>query len=221
MVDRHRSVAVFDLDETLIRCKSMFSFLEFAFSTTETGKQSHLAALAALKVARKNQSREEVNRQFWRLFAGWHLNRLDTLAEDWFASLVQTNPFYPEVLARFRLHQAEGHQTVLLSGSADFIIAPIARLLAPDAVLAIHLIAMPNGTTNGEIEGVQTIGQGKAVALERFLAEGPRGRSVYGYGDHASDLPFLRLCDPAYCVLPTTEPLPGWALGLNRMDIES
>ncbi|MGQ0710032.1 MAG: HAD-IB family hydrolase [Rhodoferax sp.] len=216
-------MAVFDLDETLIRCKSMFSFLEYSLVARlgpEVGGVAYQRALAALEEDRQRLAREDVNRRFWRHFGGWRLEDLAALAQDWFRELVaKTDPFIPETLARWRGHQAAGHQTVLLSGSAEFIVAPVAQALGADAVLAIELAQQADGSASGEIKGIQTIGVGKAKALAGFLALGRQGSQVFGYGDHASDLPFLQLCDHAHCVLAAHTPLPPWALGLERVDV--
>lgn len=214
--------AVFDVDETLIDCKSMFSFLEYALKERvgeAAGSRDYRAALGKLQTARQSQMREAVNRLFYRMFAGWSLDHLALLAEGWFAFGRARSFYVPEVLERFRQHQVDGHQTVLLSGSATFIIAPIARHLGATHTLAVDLVRLADGTTNGQIDGLQTIGAGKATALRRLIENHGLAVRLVGYGDHASDLPFLSMCDEAYCVVSAGEPFPEWASNLKPLEI--
>jgi len=216
------TVAVFDVDETLIRCKSMFSFLEYALVAKRgpaQGGQAYAAILHGLRRARDTLPREAVNRQFYRALAGWDLAELSALAAAWFKDH-QKGLYIPETLARLREHQRLGHKTLLLSGSATFIIAPIAQDLAVDDTLAIALRRMPDGTTDGEIHGIQTIGAGKARALTAYLAQVDPAPDLIGYGDHESDLPFLRLCTRSFLVLPAQSGLPDWAKGLARLETQ-
>ncbi|RMA42672.1 HAD family hydrolase [Rhodophyticola porphyridii] len=216
------SLAVFDVDETLIECKSMFSFLEFAFREVAGdtgGAQAYRAALYELQTARETEPREVVNRLFYRNFSRWSLDQLAELSQEWFARSKARSFYVPEVLNRFRQHQAQGHETVLLSGSANFIVAPIADDLGATGILAIALKRLPDGTTDGQIEGIQTIGEGKAAALRNLIqARGPYVRT-FGYGDHQSDLPFLAICDEAYCAHPADRPAPEWAEAIQSFPI--
>jgi len=212
------TVAVFDVDETLIRCKSMFSFLEFAFTETmgaAEGRRTLSLVLDELREARIKLPREAVNRQFYRALAGWNLCDLEKLAFDWFNGHRKHDLYFPETLARLRWHQSQGHKTVLLSGSARFIIKPIAADLSVDETLAITLNVCSDGTTDGEIDGIQTIGQGKADALIRYLARFDHSPELIGFGDHESDLPFLRICDQRFVIVRRGADLPNWADGLN------
>jgi len=212
-------IAVFDVDETLITCKSMFSFLAFAFRQRygPEGEARCRAALEGLQAARLNLPREEVNRAYYRLFAGWRMEDLRASASAWFLSLDRKSLFIPETLSRYETHVEAGDTTVLLTGSAGFIVAPIAQLLGADVVLAIELAVDPDGITSGEIAGIQTIGQGKAQALcAYFCLEKPL--ETVGYGDHESDLAFLELCDQAFVVTAADRPTPDWAARLNRLD---
>lgn len=218
--DRRLTVAVFDVDETLIRCKSMFSFLEFAFMETmgaAEGRRAYSLVLNELREVRISLPREEVNRQFYRVLAGWSLNHLEKLAFDWFNGHRKHDLYFPETLAQLRWHQQQGHETVLLSGSAKFIIAPIAADLSVDATIAITLRARSDGTTDGEIDGVQTISQGKADALIHYLARFDHSPKLIGFGDHESDLPFLRICNQRFVIIPQGTDLPAWACGLSPL----
>ncbi|OWK25028.1 hypothetical protein AJ87_14830 [Rhizobium yanglingense] len=146
---------------------------------------------------RKTAPREQVNREFYRLFRNTDLNHLRRLARDWFTDEMASNAdlFIPETCRLLEQYRRQGAIIVFLSGSADFIIEPIARHLGGATVLAIHL-ADENGIATGELAGIQTIGAGKREALEAFVRE--NALSLAGsvaFGDHISDLPFLEIVD--------------------------
>ncbi len=221
-MDHKVTIAVFDVDETLIRCKSMFSFLDYALAAkmgAAEGRRAYSALQAAIQQARASLPREAVNRQFYKAFAGWNMEELRALAIAWFRDHKSPDFYIPEALARFRFHQQQGHRTLLLSGSATFILAPIAQDLRADDMLAIALRHQASGMTDGEIEGSQTIGMGKAEALMRYLGQFDSAPHLVGYGDHESDLPFLNLCDRGYVVLPAQAPWPTWAKGLEPLPL--
>lgn len=197
------SLAVFDVDETLIRIKSMFEFLTFALQQREghaTGTKLAQERVADLRKMAQTQRREDVNREFYRTFQGWTVTDVSDLAEQWFASINSDALYHSEVLRRYLAHQRLGHTTVFLSGSASLFLAPLADHLRVDCLLAINMAAR-NGVLTGEIQGIQTIGTGKRDALYQLLGPLKHQTKIFGYGDHASDLPFLEICDHASAIV--------------------
>lgn len=202
-MDQQLTIAVFDVDETLIHCKSMFSFLRFALSSRfgePQGHRKYQAALHRIRLARADMPREAVNRLFYREFNGWNIAELRALSEDWFKKSQDGDFYINEMREKFRAHAEKGDVTVLLSGSAEIIIQPIANDLGATTVIAIRLKELSDGTTDGGIAGIQTIGRGKALALQIFLDSLSWKPRLIGYGDHESDLPFLNMCDEAFVV---------------------
>jgi HAD superfamily hydrolase (TIGR01490 family) len=198
------AIAVFDVDETLIRVKSMFGFLTFALEQrkgTDAGRRDAQEIVAGLRQMAQHMPRNAVNRAFYRHFRNWPEAEIRDLAAAWFASVNCDGLYHPEVLARFREHQRLGHETVLLSGSAKLFLAPLALFLGADLLLAIRLEVAEDGLLTGEITGTQTIGEGKRDALNALLTASGAGAVLHGYGDHVSDRPFLELCDHRTVVL--------------------
>lgn len=218
--------AVFDVDETLIRCKSMFSFLNFCYAEVygpEAGAFAYIEFTENIAAMATSMPREAVNRAFYRVFKGWRRELLAQLARDWFAQELQMGMFHQESLAALRKHQHQGHRIVLLSGSADFILAPLADYLKVEHLLAIHLEQTEFGLLSGEIEGIQTIGAGKRAALEALLAsrQATQPAVLHGYGDHESDAPFLSMCDFKTVVLshPSAPGQAAWCKGWDTIQL--
>jgi len=222
-----RPLAVFDVDETLIWEKSMFSFLRF-FLRSEHGWQAGDAKYkdicAALHSLSAIAPRETVNRAFYEVLKGQKMSHLQAQAEKWFAQIPAQEWFIPEVLATLRVHQQHGHRIALLSGSADFILKPVCDVLAPDDVLAITLEQSEEGICTGQIAGLQTIGAGKTAALQTILDDVDNDPIVssFGYGDHESDAPFLAACDVGFVVTHRgSSKRPDWAQDFHPVFVDS
>lgn len=212
------TAAVFDVDETLIPFKSMFVFLEYAMKSKlgeEQGAQSYRVFRAEIDQYRATFSREEVNRLFYKVFKGWPFAELEQLALSWWRQIPSEQKWISESVEALRSHQRQGHPVVLLSGSAEFILRPVSRDLGTDIILATTLEVLNDGNCSGEIKGIQTIGDGKRQALaqiERILSA---DLTLVGYGDHESDLAFLRYCDKGYVVTAGGGAKPDWSNGLG------
>lgn len=213
-----KTIAVFDVDETIIPMKSMFSFLEFAMKAKmgpDEGVRSYDTFYSEIKTYRASLSRETVNSMFYRVFRDWDLNDLSVLAKRWWDQIPPNARWINETLSALKIHQDAGHPIVLLSGSADFILKPVAEALSADITLAIQLGKTNEGACSGEIVGIQTIGYGKREALMQLECLLEVDAKIVGYGDHVSDLAFLDYCDEAYVIVPNGSQIPDWTHGLS------
>lgn len=198
-MSERRAYAFFDVDGTLLSLKSMFSFQDFFYRRSCGGPTGPLGALRSRLFSarfalyeRTGRDRAYVNRAFYRTFRGRVPAQVQALAERWYGEVRQR----PEVLigsamTAVRTRQAEGCGIVLVSGSLDLILAPLARELGVSHCLATQL-EVRHGRYTGEIAGTQMIGPGKAVAIRAFLAQtGADPAQCFAYGDHHSDIPML------------------------------
>lgn len=195
-------MAVFDFDETLVRGKTMFEFLTYYlvndFGPIEGATRAQ-TEINRLRDLAKHRSRSSVNREFYRFFKGEPKIEIEAAAARWFQTVNGPDFYHQEVLDLYRKHQMDGARMVVLSGSATLFLMPFAAHLGVDHLLAINLEADANGILTGEIDGLQTIGEGKRDALEALLSQMDTQPELFGYGDHQSDFPFLELCDhPAF-----------------------
>ncbi|WP_340676817.1 HAD-IB family hydrolase [Paraglaciecola sp.] len=194
MEKTYHSYAFFDVDETLIKIKSMMSFLQF-FSEHPQGQawvsaQTREAFLAAVK---QSHDRNALNRAYYRLFRAVPASFFYRLAHEW--GEIHTERLDTLLLANsvaaLRAHQQAGRGIVLVSGSFSALLAPIQRALQVDACLTTQIL-VEDGELTGEIGAPQTIGTGKAEAIATFLAaQGICPSLCYAYGDDISDAPML------------------------------
>ncbi|MFJ5925405.1 HAD family hydrolase [Kitasatospora sp. NPDC092948] len=180
------AIAFFDVDETLITVKSMFSFLEFALPAEHRAVEDELTALAAAGVPR-----EETNRRYYRAYRGFSEAELAETGRRWFAERLAAGGLLHEPavreLARLR---AEGCAVALVSGSFRACLDPVAEHLGGAHVLCTTPEVV-DGRYTGEVLST-AIGEGKAQAARDLMAHlGAAPEDCAAYGDHASDLPLL------------------------------
>lgn len=117
---------------------------------------------------------------------------IETLAAPFFDRVVRPR-LSREGLAVLRSHRDRGHHVVLVTGSLDFLIAPLAVHLDVPSVLA----AQPErtgGVYSGRLRPPVPYGDGKRHLIEAFAAEhGLDLAASYAYGDSPGDVDILRL----------------------------
>lgn len=105
-------------------------------------------------------------------------------------------------LAALERHRDSGHHLVLITGSLDFLIAPLAGHLKVDLALA----AIPerrDGFYTGSIVPPYPYGEGKRRLVETFAKEaGIALQDSYAYGDSPGDVDTLRLVGHPLVVNP-------------------
>lgn len=181
-------IAFFDVDETLITIKSMFSFLDFHLASPDHYRR---AAGTLTELAAAGVPREETNRIYYGNYSGRREADVAESGRRWFEQHMATGRlFHSEVVRQLRRHQAEGAAIALVSGSFAACLGPIAEHVGADHVLCTTP-EIVDGRYTGQVLST-VIGEGKAAAARSLMAEqGAPAEDCVAYGDHASDLPLL------------------------------
>lgn len=188
--------AFFDVDETLINVKSMFSFQSFyhrrrwgslGSQIADWRSRSHIKRLIV-----QGADRTQVNTAFFAGFRGARPDEMQVAAISWFEHVRTSADFFIEpVLDVLRKHQQDGTKPVFVSGSSVEILQPLADQLQVHHILANRL-EVDAGRYTGRILSPQTIGAGKREAVNIFMMDhGANPNCCFAYGDHLSDLPLL------------------------------
>ena len=100
------NIAFFDVDETVIDCKSMFVFAKYYLDEDMKGRYGISFATLMEQIHRKVEdgaSRETVNRFYYETFAGHSQREVREAARALYAA--QPYPLRPNTVERLREHQ--------------------------------------------------------------------------------------------------------------------
>ncbi len=185
-----------DVDETLIKFKSMFSFLEFLALENKLIKRRYNLFKIKLKFARPfNIKREKINRMYYKLFHNLEESCIFEYGQKWFRQLDLYKIFNHNVLQEINMHRKLNAEVVLISGSLLPCLQPIAIYLGLTTILCTKQEINKSGKYTGKLIDYPIIGYGKAMAVQKFLKNNCFAAldNCYAYADDISDLPLLKL----------------------------
>ncbi|MFG1791992.1 HAD family hydrolase [Nocardia sp. NPDC049149] len=184
--------AFVDVDETLVRDITFLSLFAFdAERFPEVDGPGTIREFFALR--EQGMSRSESHRWFYRLWAGREVAEVHRVGRAWCTARIATAGFFnPAVRQRIQQLASSGTRIVLVSGSFDAALRPLATLLRTDAVLCT-VLEVHNGFYTGEV--VETmVGADKSAALRRYAAQtGIDLSACAAFGDHHSDIAMFDL----------------------------
>jgi HAD superfamily hydrolase (TIGR01490 family) len=189
---RETSAAFFDVDETLINVKSMFSFLEFYLRKLGEPEATYGRLSAELRhSAGLGVPRKDINRHYYRFYAGHSAQQLARAGREWFtAEQEKGSLFIPETRTRLQRHLQQGEFVVLLSGSFFACLEPVTEHLGAHWAIGTRPV-IRRGRLTGEVL-TPMIGSAKGRAARATAAvRGVDLAQCSAYGDHSSDLDLL------------------------------
>lgn len=180
--------AVFDVDGTLIAHDSLERiFFRFLWRYDEIGWLA-LTGLgrSALSALYKGLAAMSDNKLWLR---GQEAKRLKHLARDCFEQEVR-HRLLPGALARLCWHQQAGHEIILLSGTPDVLLEPLAEYLRVTSYIGAPMEISAQKVT-GRLSGPRPFGINKVACLTQTLKDQPSAapdlRRSFAYGDHYAD----------------------------------
>lgn len=196
-----RAGAFFDVDNTLIPGSAIeVRFFRFLMQRRVIGwSEAGRSAWFLLRQVPPVSLQALRERKLY--LAGKRPEVIEPLAEEFIAKEI-----YPELssegAAALRRHQEAGHSLVLITGSLDFLITPLARFLKIETVLA----AQPerrDGHYTGHLSPPYPYGEGKRLLIESFARrEGLDLSRSFAYGDSPGDVEALQLVGHPLVVNP-------------------
>ncbi|MCY0386145.1 HAD-IB family hydrolase [Robbsia sp. Bb-Pol-6] len=195
------TLAIFDLDETLIRgdCASLWSERMCALAWAERAAfmQENDALMAAYGQGRL--AMEDYMRFSLAPLRGRSVEDVAAAVERFVDAVIEPR-IYPEARRTVAAHRARGDRLLVISASGAHLVRPIARRLGIDEVLAIDL-DVADGVLTGQTRGTLTYREGKVTRLDAWLQvehESLAGASFYS--DSRNDLPLLMRVDRPHAV---------------------
>ena len=189
-----KPIAFFDVDGTLLS-----TTIVHAYVWMRTSSLSHIHKFfwfigflpkVVYYLILDRISRPQFNRVFYRNYRGMDATAVKGLATDMFGSYLRQKIF-PEAISQIEEHKERGDQVVLITGSLDFIVQPIAAYFGADSVIAPELKEQ-DGYFIGELTTEPLIGEQKTIAMKKFAEQAEIPLDIcYAYSDSKSDLPML------------------------------
>ena len=189
-----KTVAFFDVDGTLLKstivhCYIWMRSLQMPFFLRQLWLIGFLPKVVYYLIL-DSISRTRFNEVFYRNYRGLAVAEMKALASEMFEAYMRPKIF-AEAVSQIQEHKAQGTAVVLVTGSLDFVVQPIADYLAVDAVLAPQLWEQ-DGQFTGELTTAPLIGEAKAEAMRNYADQYEFSlEASYAYGDSQSDLPML------------------------------
>lgn len=206
------TLAIFDLDNTLLRGDSDHSFGDFLISKGLVDAVQHKARNDYFYQQYKNGGLDMVAYTEFVVSAlkGMSRAQREALHRDYMRDFIEPM-MLPAAEALLRTHRQRGDYCLIITATNRFITEPIAARLRVDALIATDLELIDDEFT-GRIQGIPSFQAGKVQRLTQWLeaynAELAPGLATLSmqdsvfYSDSFNDLPLLERATRAVAVDP-------------------
>lgn len=204
--NRKKKAAFFDVDGTLLKSTIVHCYVwmrssQMPFFLKQLWLIGFLPKVVYYLIL-DSISRTRFNQVFYRNYRGLAVAEMKASATKMFEVYIRPKIF-SEAESQIQEHKEEGTDVVLVTGSLDFIVQPIADYLGVDVVLAPQL-REENGKFTGELTTAPLIGEEKAKAVHSYADQHEISlEESYAYGDSQSDLPMLECVGNPVAVNPS------------------
>lgn len=196
--------AFFDLDKTIIATSSAFAygkeFMANGLITRQEALDLYLTKAQYMLVGQSSEKMDLTRDALAQMVAGWPVEEILRITSETMHSVV-TPAIYSEARELIEHHQAQGHEVVIISASAEILVKPIAEELGIDTVVATGM-EIVDGKLTGTITRYLK-GDAKAEAAVEFAKT--RGYDLaksFAYSDSATDIPMLEAVGNPVAVNP-------------------
>ncbi|MBS97212.1 MAG: HAD-IB family hydrolase [Oceanospirillaceae bacterium] len=197
------SLAIFDLDETLIRGDTASLFCRFMVDTgladgTFVDREQELMQ----RYADETLSMPEYVAFMLKPLRQLDVDQVNALMPRFVDDCI-AHRIYPQAHSLIAHQRAVGRHPLIISATPEFLVRAVARALAVDDVLAINLEVDESQRYSGAIQGIPTYREGKVHRLLDWLKEtGHTLENARFYSDSINDLPLLECVEYPFCANP-------------------
>jgi fatty acyl-CoA reductase len=199
-------VAIFDLEGTVVESNLVEQYLLLWAGSVPRSKWPHDLWNFAVNLPRyaraERRDRGEFIRTFMRRYAGFEVSEIERLARGSFERAMLRRAL-PDALKQVQAHRDAGHRTILVTGTIDLMVAPLAPFF--DEVVAGRMHER-DGVLTGYLSGPPLVDEARAAWLRNYAEiNGTDLKHSYGYGDSHADVPWLELLGNANAVNPDAQ----------------
>ena len=201
-----KTAAYFDIDGTIIDATVVHYYAFYAtagFSRFRTAlwTAAFLPRVVYYLVLDKI-SRSKFNRVFYRNYRGMAASTLRERSDRHFEEVILPRHF-EDAFKRITEHRDRGERVILITGSLDFIMRPLADAVHADELIAVSMTE-DRGFLTGDLATKPIGDEEKARVMRQHAEENNIDLAAsYGYADSSSDLPMLESVGHATVVNPS------------------
>lgn len=198
--------AFYDLDGTLLSCNLVYEYAYYARNDRNIVKSVYQLGKVLLSVPPlfflDLYSRSLFSEFSFRAYRGMHRDRLVGLADDLFESTLKPS-IYAHAKALIDCTRDLGYRNVLVTGTLDFTIRPIALHLGIEEVICNRL-EFKNHIATGHVLPPLMAEDEKAVSIRRYAEkEGIDLAQSCAFSDSSADVPMLKAVGHPVATNPT------------------
>ena len=185
------TIAIFDLDYTLLEGDSEALWSQFLFEKGLVGEEF------LQQIQDYYRDYEQGSLDFFK----YEEYLLDSLTRHSMHTLIPIRDEYlerirlilrPSMLERVQWHRSQGHTLLLVTATNRLLAEPIAAILRFQNLICTQVKRLKDSYTN-KVEGIPAFGAGKVQLVDQWLA----GHALtlegsWGYSDSHNDLPLLK-----------------------------
>jgi HAD superfamily hydrolase (TIGR01490 family) len=199
------AASYFDVDGTLVKTNLFDTLLFYVMNQTSpllgAGRILKTFASVPALVAAEEIDRGTFNEWLFRGYTGISEDRLLDLADEAFDSVMRP-ALYKGAFDLVKRSKAAGHRVVLLSGSPDFLLHRLAKLIDADEVIGNRL-QIRDGLATGKLLPPIVAGPEKArIIKDHAKKHGFDLDECAAYSDSMSDVPMLSVVGRPAAVNP-------------------
>ncbi len=184
----------FDLDETLISCKTMIRSLKYFFDKRcDSGVEMDLGCVINnINRYKYRSNRMALNRYYYAHYSGFSHKSMAEACSEWYQEEGK-GLLNKKIVKELEKHKANGAKLAVVSGSFYECVLPIARDLGIDKIIC-NVLEVDEGLYSGRLYKGPIIGKNKEKSVLDWINEEDLDlKSSYCYGDDMSDIPMLSL----------------------------
>lgn len=189
----------FDLDETVVKAKSMLEVVREYYRQNSIFKSFGKARFIWFRrklicYERRDSDRVNLNKFYYKQLAGMSKIKMCQASKKWLNDNINTI-FNPVILNEIEEHRKFGAEILIITGSFFECAQPIANYLNISNVICTQL-EEKNSLYTGKMLNDPIIGNGKKMAILEYVKQHKFSlKGSYAYGDHHSDIPMLSLAE--------------------------
>jgi len=197
-------LAFYDLDGTLVSTNVVSQYLYYLRrlpAGESVLRHARLLVLVPWLGWLELRSRRKFNIAFYRLYRGLPRQWLEAEAPGLFDSVLRP-ALYAGAEQMVKRDREQGYVTVLLTGSLDFAVRPLAKYLGFQEIVANQLVFV-DGVATGEVAEPIVAGEEKVRLMRQLLDRyGADPAEARAYSDSWSDRPMLEAVGQPVVVNP-------------------